>query len=278
MIKLASDDIIYSSMKTIVAALIKKDGQYLLAKRATGAKEMVGLWEFPGGKVEAGESDEAALEREILEEFNTLVKVGKLIAKTLIDDNHELKLYACEHSLGPYRLNDHSEIVWKQNLSSFYSYDLAPADEELLNELTDSNKKPHLNELVKGATYDNAGLSHIFCVSSQGGMRKSNKSNSLVLIAKHDESNPYDDTWKNGEFHYTGMGLSGDQDVDYKQNKTIKESHSNGVDMYLFESFGDNEYIYRGKVELCGEPYYETQKDKIGKPRKVVKFPLKLIN
>ena len=122
-------------MKTIVAALIKKDGRYLLAKRATGAEEMIGLWEFPGGKVETGEMEEAALEREILEEFNTLVKVGKLVARTLIDDDHELKLYACEHSLGPYKLNDHSEIVWKQDLSSFYSYGLAPADQELLNEL-----------------------------------------------------------------------------------------------------------------------------------------------
>ena len=68
-------------MNTIVAALIKKDGQYLLAKRATGAEEMIGFWEFPGGKVEAGETAEATLEREILEEFNTLVKVGKLVAK-----------------------------------------------------------------------------------------------------------------------------------------------------------------------------------------------------
>lgn len=265
-------------MKTIVAALIKKDGQYLLAKRATGTKEMIGFWEFPGGKVETGETDEAALEREILEEFNTLVKVGKLVAKTLIDNNREIKLYACEHSLGPYRLNDHSEIVWKQTLSSFYSYDLAPADKELLNELTGSNKKPHLNELKKGTTYDNAELSHIFCVSSRGGMRKSNKSNSLVLIAKHDEGNPYDDKWKNSELHYTGMGPSGDQDVDYKQNKTVKESRSNGIDMYLFESFEDNEYIYKGKVRLCGEPYYETQKDENNKPRKVVKFPLKPID
>ncbi|MDO4507912.1 MAG: NUDIX domain-containing protein [Candidatus Saccharibacteria bacterium] len=265
-------------MNIVVAALIKKDGQYLLAKRASGNKDLIGFWEFPGGKVKAGETDEMALEREILEEFNTVVKVGKLVAKSYINNDHELRLYACEHSLGPYKLNDHSEIVWKKDLDSFHSYNLAPADEELLNELTGLNKRPHLDELVRGATYDNAKLSHIFCVSSQGGMRKSNKSNSLVLIARHDESNPYDDNWKDGEFHYTGMGLSGDQDVDYKQNKTVKESRSNGVNMHLFESFDGNEYIYRGKVELCSDPYFETQKDEFGKPRKVIKFPLKLVD
>lgn len=263
-------------MKTVVAALIKKDGKYLLAQRSTGAEEMIGLWEFPGGKVEPGETDQAALEREILEEFNTVVKATKLLAKTLIDDSHELRLYTCEHVLGPYRPNCHSEVIWEPALSSFYSYNLAPADEELLNRLTGSNKKPYLEELVMGSTYDNDDLKHIFCVSGQGGMRRSKKSNSLVLIAKHDDSNPYDDKWQNGVLHYTGMGLVGDQDVDYKQNKTVKESHINGVDMYLFESFNDNEYIYRGEVELCDEPYYETQKDEDGKPRRVVKFPLRL--
>lgn len=262
-------------MKVVVAALIKKDGQYLLAKRNSGA-DNAGLWEFPGGKVEEGETDEAALKREIIEEFNTVVNVGKFLAKTSIDDERELRLYSCQHVLGPYRLNNHSEIIWKPSLSNFYSLELAPADEELLDILTGSKKQPHLNELSVGASYSNADLSRIFCVSSQGGMRKSNKANSLVLIAKHDEGNPYDDKWQNGVLHYTGMGLSGDQDVNYKQNRTINESKINGVDMHLFESFDNDDYTYRGRVELYGEPYYETQKDDTGKPRRVVKFPLKL--
>lgn len=265
-------------MNIVVAGLIKKDGQYLLARRSTGAEEMIGLWEFPGGKANSGETDQAALEREILEEFNTVVKVGKLVAKTALDDDRELRLYACEHILGSYRLNSHSEVVWEPDLGSFYSYELAPADEVLLDILTRSKRKPHLNELAVGSTYNNDDLKHIFCVSSQGGMRRSKKSNSLVLIAKHDNSNPYDDKWQDGVLHYTGMGLNGDQGVDYKQNKTVKESRINGVGMHLFESFNNNEYIYRGRVRLCGGPYYETQKDEDGRPRRVVKFPLKLVN
>ena len=60
-------------MKTVVAALIEKDGKYLIAKRKAGST-LGGLWEFPGGKVEAGESDTEALEREIIEEQEEQLK------------------------------------------------------------------------------------------------------------------------------------------------------------------------------------------------------------
>lgn len=265
-------------MKVVVAALIKKDGKYLLAKRATGNPSLIGFWEFPGGKVQEGEAEEAALEREIMEEFNTLVEVGKLRAKANIDENTVLKLYDCTHKLGPYKMNDHSEIAWLDSLDKMYGYDLAPIDLELLESIKPIMTKPHLSELVVGKEYENADLKYIFCVSGQGGMRKSNKANCLVLIARHDGSNPYNDKWKDGKLEYTGMGMNGDQSVGYMQNKTLAESNINGVDLYLFESFEDNSYIYRGMVKLDGEPYYEDQKDEAGKMRRVVKFPLRLLN
>ena len=265
-------------MKRVVAGLIKMDGKFLLAKRASGPEELMGCWEFPGGKVNEGETDGEALEREIIEEFNTLVTVGGFLAKAKIDDEYELRLYACEHKLGPFRPKEHSEIVWKPRLQDFMSYDLAPADKDLLEQLIP--KKGFIGvrtaELRVGEVYTNSDLARIFQVSPQGGMRRSVKTNSLVLISKHDENNPYNDTWQGGEFHYTGMGMTGDQDVNYLQNRTLAESDVNGVNVYLFESFNPNEYIYRGQVELCGEPYYETQKDSLGRLRKVVKFPLRL--
>ena len=102
--------IIYNTnMKTVVAALIEKDGKYLIAQRKAGSA-LGGLWEFPGGKVEAGESDTEALEREILEEFNTVVTVGKLLATAPIDEGTTLKLYACKHYLGGYHAKDHDEV------------------------------------------------------------------------------------------------------------------------------------------------------------------------
>ena len=55
-------------MITVVAALIKNDNRFLIAKRATGDENVLGKWEFPGGKVEAGEDEKHAIEREIKED------------------------------------------------------------------------------------------------------------------------------------------------------------------------------------------------------------------
>lgn len=263
-------------MKTVVAALIKKDNKFLIAKRKDD-KALGGYWEFPGGKVEAGESDEAALEREILEEFNSLILVGKLLASAQINDDTVLKLYACEHKLGAYQLKDHSEVAWVNSLSALNAYDLAPADIELLDQITKDTRKPSLHELKIGASYINEDIMRIFLVSGQGGMRKSNRANSLILFAHHNTGNPYEDKWDDsGVMHYTGMGLSGDQSIDYAQNKTLAESRTNGVGVHLFESFEPKEYTYRGRVQLIDEPYYETQRDEDGKKRQVVKFPLQM--
>jgi mutator protein MutT len=264
-------------MKTVVAALIEKDGKYLLAKRKMDGP-LGGLWEFPGGKVEPEESDTEALKREIIEEFNTIVDVGKLLATAEINENTILKLYECKHNLGGYHAKEHSEVVWLDNVTAAINYDLAPADIKLLKKLTNDNRRPSLKELVIGNSYTNDDIQRIYLVSSQGGMRKSNRANSLILFALHNTSNPYKDNWgKDGIMHYTGMGLSGNQSIDYAQNKTLSESHSNGVDIHLFESHEPREYIYRGRVKLTAAPYYITEKDKDGKERQVIKFPLKLL-
>ena len=52
-------------MITVVAALINKNNKFLIAKRSTGSKELIGKWEFPGGKVETNENEMDAIEREI---------------------------------------------------------------------------------------------------------------------------------------------------------------------------------------------------------------------
>jgi len=66
-------------MIKVVAALIKKDGKALIAKRATGNEAVFGKWEFPGGKVEPGETEKKAIEREIKEEFEMNIEVNKFI-------------------------------------------------------------------------------------------------------------------------------------------------------------------------------------------------------
>lgn len=266
-------------MKTVVAGLIEKDGKFLIAKRATGNPNMVGKWEFPGGKVEDGETKEEALEREIVEEFNTMVKVGKKLAEVGIDEEFELVLFECKHVLGAYQLKDHSEVRWLDNVSEALEYDLAEADRYLLSKImkvSASNDGPRLDLLEVGAQYTNAQITAIFRVSSQGGMRRSLRANALVLLSRHDSSNPYDDIWKDGVFYYTGMGLKGDQKLE-KQNKTLAESGSNKVAVYLFESFDGSAYVYRGRVRLAGRIYFEKQPDANGAMRDAMKFPLELI-
>ena len=72
----------------VVAALIEKGGKYFVARRSDDSKHLAGKWEFPGGKVELDETEASALEREITEEFNTLINVGKLVAVTDINGEH----------------------------------------------------------------------------------------------------------------------------------------------------------------------------------------------
>lgn len=64
-------------MTPVVAGVLRRDGRYMLARRVRGAE--AGCWEFPGGKLEQGESPEQALERELCEELGISVRVGGLI-------------------------------------------------------------------------------------------------------------------------------------------------------------------------------------------------------
>ena len=68
---------------TVVAALIKKEDKILIAKRSTGDLNIIGKWEFPGGKVELNETEETAIEREIFEEFDMMVKANKFLTNNI---------------------------------------------------------------------------------------------------------------------------------------------------------------------------------------------------
>ena len=134
-------------------------------------------------------------------------------------------------------------------------------------------------KIKQGDVLNNKQLREIFKCAPQGGMRRSKKTNSLVLISNHTNFggyNPYDDKWKDGVFHYTGMGTVGDQSLAYRQNKTLAESETNGVQLYLFEVHFPQRYEYKGQVVLASEPYQDEQPDSTRKMRKVWIFPLKL--
>ena len=125
-----------------------------------------------------------------------------------------------------------------------------------------------------GQVINNNTLMSIFKCSQQGGMRKSNTTNTLVIVTDYTRG-IYHDKWIGGVLHYTGMGLSGDQDIHYMQNRTLSESGSNGVDVHLFEVMEPGEYTYCGRIELVSRPYTETQPDQDGRDRLVWMFPVR---
>lgn len=130
--------------------------------------------------------------------------------------------------------------------------------------------------LKPGDTINNNQLKEIFKCSSQGGMRRSHKTNSLSIVSDHTKA-IYEDRWIENIFHYTGMGLSGDQSLTFAQNKTLFQSKTSGTDVFLFEVFESGRYIFRGQFELADNPYQENQLDKDEQLRKVWVFPLKTV-
>ena len=131
--------------------------------------------------------------------------------------------------------------------------------------------------LTPGDVLNNEQLVEYFQCSPQGGMRRSKRTNTLVLVSKH-INNLYDDRWVDDVFHYTGMGQEGDQSLDYMQNKTLNESSHNYVNVHLFEVFEDKQYTYMGEVVLAEKPYQEKQPDTNKNARNVWVFPLRVMN
>ncbi|WP_197686516.1 HNH endonuclease [Thermanaeromonas toyohensis] len=99
----------------------------------------------------------------------------------------------------------------------------------------------------------------------------------MVLISDHTKG-IYEDKWVGDIFHYTGMGLRGNQSLDFMANAILANSKSNGVEVHLFEVFEKGRYFYQGRVKLAGEPYQTYQTDIDGNMRIVWVFPLKILD
>jgi 8-oxo-dGTP diphosphatase len=121
-------------------ALIDADGRVLLAKRPPG-RPLAGLWEFPGGKVEPGETPEAALVRELEEELGIEVAQKCLAPLTFASHGYEafhllMPLYACRKWEGEVTARQGQELTWIR-ANRLADYAMPPADEPLKAMLRD---------------------------------------------------------------------------------------------------------------------------------------------
>lgn len=120
----------------VVAAVIERDGRYLITQRRPSAVLPL-LWEFPGGRVEPGETDSAALHREVHHRLGVQVNVGKLISfvshpyeKYTVD----LYLYECQIGEASPQANAVHAFRWASS-SEFDQLAFTPADEASMNKL-----------------------------------------------------------------------------------------------------------------------------------------------
>jgi 8-oxo-dGTP diphosphatase len=115
--------------KLVTAAIIRKDDSVLLARRSPGER-LAGFWEFPGGKVESGETPESCLARELIEELGIRAKIGKKVAESSYNYEHgnfRLVAYSVEWISGEPSPNVHDRLDWVK-IDDLNSYQLLPAD------------------------------------------------------------------------------------------------------------------------------------------------------
>lgn len=133
-----------SAQRTIrvVAAVLERDGHYLITQRRSTAVLPL-MWEFPGGRVEAGETDQQALKREMVHRLGVEIDVGKLIS--FVSHPYEnyvvdLFLYECTLASDPSQLEPRAVNAFKWAPSGdFDQYPFTPADEASMNKLLGVN-------------------------------------------------------------------------------------------------------------------------------------------
>ena len=121
----------------VVAAILQKEDKILIARKKQG-KPLAGYFEFPGGKIEEGETPEESLIRELMEEMNIKIAVKEYIGESIYDYGNDKVIsllgYTAEIIDGEIKLSDHDIYEWV-TLEQINNYKIAPADIPLINKL-----------------------------------------------------------------------------------------------------------------------------------------------
>ena len=119
----------------VVAAILHRDGAYFATQRGYG--EFEGMWEFPGGKIEPGESREVALKREIQEELGVDIAIENLLCTTeyAYSSFHlTMHCYLCSIASGEIELREHKSARWLRP-EELGSVEWLPADKDAISRL-----------------------------------------------------------------------------------------------------------------------------------------------
>ena len=123
----------------VVAAVIKQDNKILIARRKK-SKHLELKWEYPGGKLENTEKEDAALKRELREEFSIDATIGRYLTESFYEYgsvNINLKAYLVEKFSGDFKLIDHDKIEWIK-IEEIKKHEFAPADIPINNYLIEN--------------------------------------------------------------------------------------------------------------------------------------------
>ncbi len=123
-------------MKIVLAAVIQQGERVLIVRRGPDQKQ-AGYWEFPGGKLESGETYSQCIEREILEELGLVIETGDLVATSDFEyPNGSIRLIGIRANIkrGSLILSVHDQYEWALP-SELRNFNLAPADIPIANEI-----------------------------------------------------------------------------------------------------------------------------------------------
>lgn len=128
--------------RKVLAAVLEENGRILIARRKI-TDRFGGFWEFPGGKLEPGETPEGCLSRELLEEFGVLAAIGRFIGSVRSESaglSIELDAYEARHLQGEFELREHDEIRWVSP-SELAGFDLTEPDRRLLGRIMKARRR-----------------------------------------------------------------------------------------------------------------------------------------